>query len=303
MTALDRFLAMRLFTRIVELGSFSRAAEQLALPRASATQIIKQLEARLGTRLLARTTRSVAATPDGEAYYQRCRTILADLDEAEAIFCERDRPPQGVLRLDLAGSLCRLVLMPRLPEFMARYPGIRLEIGVGDRPIDVLREGVDCVLRIGELRDWPLVARRLAEFPQVTCASPAYLETCGEPADLVEIQGHRMVDYLSPISGKALPLNFRIAGEVQQRQLPARIAVNNGEAYVAAGLAGLGIIQVSRYLVADALRDGRLSEILSPWQPPPNPLHALYPPSRQLSARLRVFLEWLAQVFAEDGQT
>ena len=293
---------MHLFTRIVELSSFSRAAEQLALPRASATQIVKQLEKRLGTQLLARTTRSVAVTPDGQVYYQRCLGILADMDEAEAIFCERDRPPQGVLRLDIASPLCRLVLMPALPAFTARYPGIRLEVGVGDRPIDVLREGVDCVLRIGELRDWPLVARRLSEFPQVTCASADYLEAWGEPTTLDEIGGHQMVGYLSPSIGKALPLAFVVDGSLESRELPAQVAVNNGEAYVAAALAGLGIIQVSRYLVADALREGRLREILVPWQPPPLPLHVLYPSGRQLSVRLRVFLDWLEQLFTSDRQ-
>lgn len=302
MTAFDRFLAMRLFTRIVELSSFSRAAEQLTLPRASATQIVKQLEKRLGTQLLARTTRSVAVTPDGQVYYQRCLGILADMDEAEAIFCERDRPPQGVLRLDIAGPLCRLVLMPALPAFTARYPGIRLEVGVGDRPIDVLREGVDCVLRIGELRDWPLVARRLSEFPQVTCASADYLEAWGEPTTLDEIGGHQMVGYLSPSTGKALPLAFLVDGSLESRELPAQVAVNNGEAYVAAALAGFGIIQVSRYLVADALREGRLREILVPWQPPPLPLHVLFPSGRQLSVRLRVFLDWLEQLFTSDRQ-
>ncbi len=302
MVSFDRFLAMRLFCRIVDSGSFTRAAEQMALPRASATQIIKHLEARLGTQLLARTTRSVAATPDGEVYYQRCLSILADLDEVEASFCERDRPPQGVLRVDLASPLCRLVLIPALPEFSARYPGIRLEISTGDRPIDVLREGVDCVLRIGELRDWPLVARRLGEFPQVTCASAAYLDACGEPGDPHEFGGHAMVDYVSPGSGTALPLGFLVDGQLVYRQLSARISVSSGEAYVAAALAGFGIIQVSRYLVADALRNRELREILSPWQPPPLPLHAMYPPGRLLSARLRVFLEWLERLFADKQQ-
>lgn len=291
---------MRLFTRIVELGSFSRAAEQLDLPRASATQIIKQLERHLGTRLLARTTRQVAPTPDGEAYYQRCLTILSDLDEAEAVFSDRGQRPQGTLRIDLAGTLCRLVLMPALPEFSRRYPEIRLEISVGDRPIDLLREGVDCVLRIGELRDVPLIARPLAELRQVTCASAAYLDSRGEPQNLAEIGEHRMVAYVASASGKPLPLVFDVAGRLENIRLPASIAVNNGEAYVAAGIAGFGIIQASEYLVSSPLRRGELREILPGHRPPSLPLHVLYPPGRQLSARLRVFVDWLECLFAAD---
>jgi DNA-binding transcriptional LysR family regulator len=295
---MDRFEAMRLFTRIVELGSFSRAAEQLDLPRASATQTIKLLEARLGVRLLARTTRQVTATADGAAYYQRCLAILADLEEAEAGISEAARHPRGRIRINLSGSLCRLLLIPALPAFCARYPLIRLEISVSDRQIDVIREGVDCVLRIGELRDVPLVARHLGELQQVTCASATYLARHGQPQTLDDLANHRVVDYFSASSGKTLPLVFMVDGRSETRSLAASLAVNNGDAYVTACAAGFGIIQVPAYHVTGQLASGEFVELLAQYRPPALPLHALYPPNRQLSARLRIFIDWLAELFA-----
>ena len=299
---MDRFVAMRLFTRIVDLGSFSRAAEQLNLNRAAATQSIKQLEARLGVRLLARTTRQVTPTVDGAAYYERCVAILADLEDAEAQFTQAARAPQGRVRLDLSAGMCRNVLLPALPEFIARYPEIRLEISVSDRPIDLLREGVDCVLRAGELRDVPLVARRLAELPQVTCASAGYVARYGRPANLDEIASHRAVDYFSAASGKAIPLEFVVDGQLVTRSLPANVALNSGDSYVAACATGFGLIQVPYAFVADGLADGSFYEILPQHRPPVLPLSVLYPPNRQLSARVRVFIDWLIELFARpDG--
>lgn len=292
---MDRLQTMRLFTRIVELGSFSRAAEQLGVPRASATLSVKQLESRLGVRLLARTTRQVQPTADGSAYYRRCLAVLAEIDEMDADFSLAAGEPRGTLCIDVPGSLCRLLLIPALPAFVERYPEIRLKIGVGDRKIDVLREGVDCVLRVGDPGDVPLVARRLASLRVVTCASAAYVACHGRPENLADLAGHSAVDYLSASSGKSLPLEFTVDGRHETRELPARIAVNNGDAYVAACIAGFGIIQVPEYHVARALAQGELVEILARHRPPPLPLNVLRPPNRQPSARLRVFIEWLEE--------
>lgn len=294
---MDRFQAMRLFTRIVELGSFSRAAEQLGLPRASATQIIKQLESHLGVRLLARTTRQVTPTVDGAGYYQRCLRILADVDDAEAEFSQAARHPQGRIRIDLSGAFCRLVLIPALPAFCERYPQIRLEISVSDRQIDLIREGVDCVLRIGELGDLPLVARRLGRLEQITCASADYLTRHPAPSCLDELDQHWMVDYVSASTGKSVPLEFDVGGRLERRSLRSRLAVNSGDAYVAACAAGFGIVQVPDYHVIQHLAQGSFVEILPELRPPPMPLHVLYPADRPLSARVRVFLDWLAEDF------
>ncbi|TAH44969.1 MAG: LysR family transcriptional regulator [Betaproteobacteria bacterium] len=298
---MDRLQAMQLFTRIVELGSFSRAAEQLALPRASATQIIKQLESHLGVRLLQRTTRHVSPTLDGSAYYQRCVAILADIDETEASFSQAARHPQGRLKVDLPASLGRIVVIPALPDFCARYPEITLDIGIGDRYIDLVRESVDCVVRLGELRDSSLVARRLATLRQVTCASRAYADRHGLPAHLADLAAHRAVDYVSASTGKSSPLEFVVDGHIVTRTLPATLSVNNGDAYLAACEAGLGIVQVPRYRVEHQFASGELFELLPDSPPPALPLSVLYPHHRHLSPRVRVFVDWLAELLGPLG--
>jgi LysR family transcriptional regulator for bpeEF and oprC len=297
---MDRLETMRLFTRIAELGSFSRAAEQLGLARASATQSIKQLEARLGVRLLLRTTRQVTPTADGEAYYQRCLVILNDVDDLEAEFSHAGHNPQGRIRIDLSGSLCRLVLLPSLPHFCATYPQINLDITVSDRHIDLIREGVDCVLRFGGLGDIPHVARPLAQLPQVTCASADYLQRNGTPRTLADLVHHRVVDYIPAPNAKPAPLEFVIDGTIERRNLPATVSINSGEAYVAACEAGFGIIQVPLYHVARQLAAGSLCELLPDWRPPTLPLNVLYPPNRQLSARVRAFIDWLEELFGDN---
>lgn len=294
---MDRFQAMQLFTRIVELGSFSRAAEQQGISRAAATALIKQLEGRLGAGLLQRTTRQVSPTLDGRAYYQHCLRILADLEEAESELSQTARHPRGRLKADLPASLARLVVIPALPAFLARYPQISLEIGIGDRMIDLVREGVDCVLRIGALGDSSLVARSLPALEQVTCASAEYVARHGRPLNLAELAGHRGVAYLSATSGQLQPLEFSAGGRIERIDLPATLAVNNGEAYVAACTAGLGLIQVPRYHVARQLAEGSLVELLASYRPPALPMSVLYPHHRHLTPRLRVFIDWLVELF------
>ncbi|HWJ95492.1 MAG TPA: LysR substrate-binding domain-containing protein, partial [Telluria sp.] len=203
---MDRFLEMQVFTRVVERRSFTRAADDLQLPRATVTNAVRRLEQRLGVRLLERTTRVVNPTPDGDAYFQRCIRLLADLEEADGAF--KDRKPQGLLRVNLQGTLARWFVIPALPEFIDRYPGIELAIGEGDRFVDLVREGVDCVLRAGLLHDSSMVAVRVALLDQVTCATPAYLARHGTPATLADLRGHLAVQYISPATGKPYPLEF-----------------------------------------------------------------------------------------------
>ena len=295
---MDRLDAMRLFTRIVELGSFSRAAEHLQLPAATATHTIKQLEARLGVRLLQRTTRHVSATLDGQAYYQRCVRILADVEETEAGFGNSGVLPRGKLRVDLQGTLARHFVLPRLSEFFAGYPDIELEIGMGDRLVDLVREGVDCVLRGGELRDSSMVARRVASLQQVTCASAAYLERNGAPRTLDELAQHRAVNFYSIVSGKMFPFDFMVEGAARSVSLPGSVSVSNAEAYVLCCANGLGLVQLPRYHVAAQLQDGSFREVLGEWRPPAMPVSVLYPHQRQLSPRVRVFVDWLADMMS-----
>lgn len=297
--ALDRFDTMRLFVRIVERRSFTLAASDLDLPRSTATQAIKRLESRLGVRLLQRTTRHVSPTLDGEAYHRRCLAILADVEDAEAAFT--DARPTGLLRVDVHGTLARAFVLPGLPDFLARYPGLRVHIGEGDRLVDLVREGVDCVLRVGDLNDSSMVGRRIAMLEEVTCASPAYLERHGTPRTLDDLEGHVAIGFLSTATGSTLPLEFVRGGEVRNVTLPSVVTVSGAETNTMLARLGLGLIQVPLYHVAKDLADGTLVRVLPDQPPTPSPVSLLYPHSRQLSPRVRVFIDWLAGTFGARG--
>jgi DNA-binding transcriptional LysR family regulator len=292
---MDRFQEMQVFVRIVERRSFTHAADDLRIPRATVTHALKRLEQRLGTRLLDRTTRQVNPTLDGDAYYRRCLHLLADMEDAEGSF--HDTAPKGLLRVNLQATLARHFVIPTLPAFFARYPGIELHIGEGDRLVDLVREGIDCVLRAGDLQDSSMVGRRVASLEQVTVASPAYLTAHGNPRSLQELTGHRAVNFTAAASGKPYPLEFVGDGELKSMSLPGTVAVTGAEVYTASALAGLGLIQVPRYRVRAQIDAGQLVIVLPETPPPPMPVSVLYPQNRQLSSRLRVFADWLKEVF------
>lgn len=298
---MDRFNAMRVFTRIVELGGFAKAADSLQLPRASVTILIKQLEAHLGVQLLQRTTRQISLTLDGAAYYPRCVQLLADLEETEAVFSAARQNPKGLLRVDMPAGVGRLIVIPALPQFTDRYPLIELEIGLNDRPVDLIREGVDCVLRGGSALEESLVARPLGILEQITCASPDYLQLRGTPLCLEDLQGHQMVEYFSNGTGKRYGLEFVVDDQLQLIDLPKHVSVNSSDGYLAACEAGYGLVQTPYYHVARQLKEGRLIEVLRDVPPPGMPLTALYPPHRQLSRRVRVFVDWLVELCAQPG--
>lgn len=294
---MDRLQAMRVFTRIVELGSFTRAADDLNLPRATLTHTIKRLEERLGAHLLQRTTRRVRPTRDGEVYYNHCVRLLTDLDAVEADFREAAMVPKGRLRIDLASSLARNVLIPALPAFVERYPQIELDIGTSDRFIDLVQEGVDCVLRAGDLPDSTMVGRRVANLSQATMASVAYVKRHGMPQTLADLQdGHVAVNWASPTTRRTTPLEFMVGKRLREVDLPAPITVSGTEAYLACCEAGLGIAQFPRYRVERELKRGTLVEILPSMPPPSFPISVLYQSQRQLPLRLRVFIDWMAEV-------
>lgn len=293
---MDRIDAMHLFTRIVERRSFSLAAQDFGLPRSSVSETVKQLEARLGVRLLQRTTRQVGPTLDGEAYYRRCLAILAEIEEAEGAFT--GARPKGLLRVDVHGTLARHFMLPGLPRFLATYPELTLHIGEGDRLVDAIREGADCVMRVGLPQDSTMIGRKIADLDQATLASPDYLARFGLPAHPGALEGHRMVGFVSSASGALLPMDFRIAGVRREIMLPVTVTVTAAETMVAAARQGLGLIQVPRYHVAGDLAAGSLVEVLADFPPDSLPVHVLYPHSRQLSPRVRVFIDWLAGEFA-----
>jgi LysR family transcriptional regulator, regulator for bpeEF and oprC len=295
--AMDRLEAMRLYTRIVELGSFTAAADDLNLPRATVTHAIKRLEARLGAQLLQRTTRRVRATRDGETYYGHCLRLLADVDEVETDFREARVQPKGRLRVDLPATLARLLVIPALRDFFARYPQIQLDIGTGDRFVDLVREGVDCVLRIGELGDSGMVGRRVGVLEQVTVASAAYVRRHGLPDSLAALQdGHLAVNWVSPTTHRAEPLEFMVGRKRREVVLPGCVSISGVDAYLGCCEAGLGIAQMPRYRIGEALKSGRLRELLPAHPPPSLPMTILYPQQQQMPARLRVFVDWLVEL-------
>jgi len=297
---MDRLEVMRLFTRIVERQSFTLAAQDLDLPRSTATQAIKELEKRLGVRLLQRTTRHVRSTLDGEAYYQRCVTILGEVEDADAAFS--DAKPRGLLRVNVHGTLARHFVLPSLPAFLAEYPDLQLHIGEGDRLVDLVREGIDCVLRVGDLQDSGMVGRRVALLDEVTCASPAYLARHGAPSSPDDLRGHVAIGFMSSATGMTLPLEFMLDGSMKNVVLPAVVTVAGAETYVAAARLGLGLIQVPRYHVEADFAAQTLVEVLPAYPPSPTPVSLLYPHSRQLAPRVRVFIDWLSRELASHAE-
>jgi DNA-binding transcriptional LysR family regulator len=277
------------------------AAEDLGLPRSSVTEAVKNLEERLGVRLLQRTTRQVSPTLDGEAYYRRCVNLIADLEDAEGAFGAAT--PSGLIRVDVHGTQARHFLLPGLPDFFERYPHIRLHLTESNQPLDMIREGLDCILRTGELTDSPLVQKKLALLERGTFASPAYLTRRGLPRNPEELEGHVMVGFMSPYVSEVSPLVFRVAGQVRELILPAIMTVTGPETNVVAACRGLGLIQVPRYRVEAELASGNLVEILAEFPPTPLPVSLFYSHRRQLSPRLRVFIDWVAERYRRSGKS
>ncbi|SEA96819.1 LysR family transcriptional regulator [Paraburkholderia sartisoli] len=293
---MDRLQAIEVFTRVVETNSFSKAAELLDLPRGSVSNLIQGLEEHVGVRLLNRTTRSVSVTDDGALYYERCVRILADLADADSSLSNKIQNPSGMIRVDTSGTLARTLLLPMLDDFYRRYPEIEVRLGLADRNIDIVQDGVDCVIRMGALEESSLVARRIGNAALTTCASPAYLEEHGTPATIEDLRAHRAVNYVSARSGKTFPFEFEVDGEIVKVSLDGPLAVNDGTVYVSAGVRGFGIIQPSRFMVADLIGRGELREILTGYRTPTTPLSLVYPHRRNLSSRVRAFTDWVIEI-------
>lgn len=297
---MDRFQAMQVFMGVVDANSFSRAADNLNLPRATVTTTIQNLEGHLKVRLLNRTTRSVSLTPDGAAYYERCARILAELEETEAAFKDVAQRPQGRLRIDVPSTVGRQILIPRLCDFRERYPDIELVIGMGDRPVDLVQEAVDCVIRGGELVDSSLVARRIGSISFITCAAPSYLARYGEPKSLEDLQDkHQAVHYFSSRTGRVIDWDYVIDGVRTELKIKGTVSVNDAEGYMALALQGFGLVQAARYMALPHIDKGELVEVLPQWKPAPLPVSVLYPQNRHLSPKVRAFTDWAADLFAQ----
>jgi len=299
---MDRVQAMQVFLRVVDSRSFVRAAESLGMPASSVTGIIKRLEKHLQTRLLNRSTRNLSLTPEGERYLSRCRDILDLIDDTEASLHSSAEHPQGRLRVDMPGSLAHAVILPHLAQFQQRYPDIYLMIGINDRQVDLIQEGVDCVIRTGSLHDSTLVARRLGELRWMTCAAPSYLAEMGVPKVLDDLQHHRAVHYFSSKTRRGNELHFIEEGVSVTVPVPGTAAVNETGLYIRLALDGHGLVQLAETVVADQLQAGQLVEVLADKRPAPVPVSLLYPHQRFLSPAMRAFVDWTIGLFGNAGQ-
>ena len=293
---MDKIHAMQLFIRVAELESFSRAADTLGLPKGSVSRQIQALENHLGRRLLHRTTRRVLLTQDGMVYYERAKDLLSNLDELDSMFQSDPSSVSGRLRVDMPVSVARKIVIPKLPAFLQHYPGIEIELSSSDRLVDVIREGFDCVVRVGSLKDSGLIARPLGKLTVINCASPGYLSRFGYPESLDDLSNHALVHYATSLGVR--PQGFEVAKEngTQWVKTGGVLTVNSTETYHAACLAGLGIIQVPRVGVREALHSGELVEVLPQYRAEPMPVSLIYPHRRNLSRRVHLFMEWLTGV-------
>ncbi len=295
---MDYFASVRAFTRVVESGSFVKAAALLDLPRNTVTKQVQALELHLRTKLLHRTTRRVSMTNDGAAYYERMSRILEEWEEVESELAHAQASPRGRLRVDMASATATQLVIPALPAFYARYPDVQLHIGVSDRPADLVSERVDCVVRAGRVTDPSLIARHVGDLPLVTCATPDYLKRHGHPTHPSDLEGaHMLIRYFFAGSGRQLPIELVRGDEricVKGRHF---IAVNDGNALLAAGLAGLGILHTPAFIVQPHIDAGRLVPTLEEWSADAVPISIVYSPNRHLSMRVRAFVDWMADLF------
>lgn len=291
---------LEIFARVAELSSFTQAADQLGLPRATVSNAVQQLENQLGTRLLHRTTRRVQLTQDGQLCYERCKDLLSDLDELQSLFQQQGGAPlQGRVRIDMSSGMARNAVMPRLPELLAVHPELSLEISSTDRRVDLVREGFDCVLRAGSLVESGFVARPLGHMVMVNCASPAYLKRHGSPRALADLAQHQLVHYNPTLGAPAVGFEY-VEGDTDTKlAMVGAVTVNSSEAYTAACLAGLGLIQAPLVGVSEWIQQGRLVCVLDGWRARAMPVTLLYPHRRNLPKRVRVVMDWLAAVMAE----
>ena len=298
---MDRIDLFRIFVRVVDCASFTRAAATLGVPRSSVSAAVQELEARVGARLLHRTTRKVAPTQDGTAFYERCLRVIADVEETENLFRQTGAGPAGSLRVNVPGRMGRLIIAPALPEFLDAYPQIQIELGVTDRAVDLVEDGVDCVLRVGPLSDSGLIARPVGKLALINVASPAYLRRHGTPRGPDDLVDHLAVNYASPSDGRVEEWEWVQDGHPRSMPVRGRVTVNSAEAYIACCLAGLGLIQIPAYDVGLHLAAGELVQVMPAHCAQPLPMTLLYPHRRHLSRRLQVFADWLDQLLKQSA--
>lgn len=296
---MDQLQAMRAFSRVVETGGFARAAQSLQMPNATLTKAIQSLEKHLGVKLFERSTRRVSVTLNGTAYYERIQPLLSELDDIDTTLGREQASPRGVLRIETGGSTASGLLIPALPDFCTRYPDIELKIGVTDRTVDVIGENIDGAIR-STATDGALISRKMGTLPWTTCASIAYLERFGVPSHPQQIvdDDFPVAGYFSSHSGVVTPLRFSRGCETVEFTPSCKVMVNESNAHLAAALAGIGLVHTLDFMVRPAINAGTLLPILEGWRPSPLEVYFSYAPSRQLNTKVRVFADWLAELYA-----
>ncbi len=297
---MDKLHAMEIFSRVAELESFSKAAERLSLAPASVSTAIRNLEAHLGVRLMTRTTRKVSLTDDGRAYLDRCRRLLAEIEETENALKQTQSKPQGRLRVEIPTGLGHMYVTPALPGFSARYPDVKVVVTLGDRFVDLTEEEVDVILRVGALEDSTMVAKRIYDARFVTCAAPAYVARHGRPMTPQELAGHNCLGYFSASLGRSARWNYRKGGRNIVHAPEGTLHTNNPEALIDLAEAGSGIVCMLETGLLRSIREGRLIPLLGDWESPVMPISVLYWPSRHLSAKVRVFVDFITELFAKQ---
>lgn len=301
---MDRLQLMNTFIRVAELESFTKAADSLGLPKASISTHVQQLETFMGTRLLQRTTRKVQLTQDGLSYYERCKDLLSDIDQVETMFQNGAEYVTGRIRVDMPNGFAKNLLIPRMSEFTTMYPGVSLELSSTDRRVDVVREGFDCVLRVGNLQDSGLIAKNLGSLSIINCVSPEYIKHFGKPKSLEDLSRHHLVHYVSQLGSKSDGFEYFdvISGKYKNIKMSGPITVNNSEAYLQACLAGLGIIQAPLVGMKSYLASGELVEVLGKYNSEPMPVSLIYPNRRNLSRRVQIFMDWMSSLMEDYVQ-
>lgn len=291
---------MRIFTRVAELSSFTQAAADLGLPKAQVSTVVQQLENTLGTRLLHRTTRTVVLTQDGQAFYQRSKDALADMDELQSMFqLPASQTLSGRIRIDMSTILARCAVMPRLHELLAAHPQLEIELSSTERRVDLVSEGFDCVVRAGKVTDPGLIARPICDMPMVNCASPDYLARHGTPHSLDDLAHHHLVHYAATLGARSGGFEYTVDDMDCALAMQGPITVNNAEAYQAACLAGLGLIQAPLPGARELLAQGKLVAVLPQHTARAMPLSLVYANRRNLPARVRVVMDWLRLVMED----
>jgi DNA-binding transcriptional LysR family regulator len=292
--------SLKRFMRVAELGSFTKAADSLGLPKASISLAVQQLENKLQTQLFHRTTRKVQLTPDGQLFYEKSKDVLSEIEELETLFISDDSQVSGIVRVNMSQPMARHLVIPALPAFLQRHPNLNIEISSEDRKVDLVSEGYDCVVRTGEVEESGMIMRKIGDMPQTNFASPSYLATYGEPHTLTDLQHHSLIHYQTSSNKRFDAFEYQLDGELHSVKMPSRICVNNTDAYRAACVAGLGIMQAPKLGAMELLNNGQLIEILTDWTAPSMAVSMLFPHRRNLSKRVRIFMDWLTEIVQQQ---